>query len=62
MICCASVFCGIDHLQLQQQAFLQIACAHTGGIEFLHHRERFFHIFHRIVARAAAISSSVAVR
>ena len=50
MICCASVFCGIDHFQLHQQAFLQVARANAGRIEFLHHGERFLHVFHGVVA------------
>ena len=42
----------VNQLELQQQAFLQIARAHAGRIEFLHHGERFFHIVHRVVARS----------
>ena len=40
----------VENFQLHQQAFPQIARGHARRIEFLHHRQRFFHVFHRIIA------------
>ena len=40
----------IDQLELHEQAFLQIARADSGRIEFLDHGEGFFDVFHGIVA------------
>ena len=51
----------IEHFELQQQAFLQVARGHSRRIEFLHHGERFFHVFHGVIS-GCAISSRVAVR
>ena len=40
----------VNQLQLHQQAFAQVARGHARRIEFLHHGQRFFDVFHRIVS------------
>ena len=40
----------INHLQLEQEALLQIPRRYARRVEFLHHGQRFFHVFHGIVA------------
>ncbi len=41
----------VKHFHLQDQAFLQIARADSGRIEFLDHGQRFFDILHGIISR-----------
>ncbi len=40
----------VQRAKLRQQAFAQIARSHAQRIEFLHHRQRFLDVFHRVLS------------